>query len=154
MMKLVRALATILLAGGLLAALAAPSAAVAPTSDQGSSRVLSVTCAETNKDTGTYARLAGNVRMQEFGKQHVVQLRVKWLLYRTATPHRSTTAARHFVDQTDPFRNDVRSIWFKTNHYWDHVRVPHAGLALVAKLTWVRDGRADWHQRYLVGTCR
>ena len=154
MMKLVRALATMLLAGGLLAVLAAPSAAVAPTSHQGSSRVLSTSCSTTNDDTGTYARLAGKVRLQEFGKQHVVQLRVKWLLYRTAKPRKGDTVARHFLDQTDPFRDDVRSIWFRSFHFWDHVRVPNAGLAFVARLTWVREGSPDWHKWYVVRTCR
>lgn len=154
MHKLFSTVVLLLLAGGLLAVLAAPAAAVAPTSGQGSSRVLGSSCAQTTKSTGTYARIAGKVRMRELGKQHVVRLRVVWHLYRTATPGKGDPVARHFVDRTGRFSNDVRSTYLTSSHYWDHVRVPHAGLALVARLTWVRAHRVDWHQRYVVATCR
>ena len=133
------------------ALLPAPAVAGPPPADKGDVRFISRTCSSQDG----FVDIGGRLKMREFGKSGIVQLRVKWLLYNTDLSAPGIhTAYKQKTQESGTFPNDGQSYHSIKGQTWEDLVSTDAGYTLVAKVTWVRNGRRDWNEKYTWAYCQ
>lgn len=129
----------------------APALAAAPPADKGDVLLVARYC----KSQDGFVDIGGRLKIREFGKSGIIQLRVKWLLYNTDLSAPGIQVAyKRKTQQSGTFPNDQRNFFHTTGKTWTGLVAADAGYTLVAKVTWVRKNRRDWNQKYTWTYCQ